>query len=106
MTPGNSGRHAPGTWPMLALAALLIAGCGGSDVEPGRMARRTLTLDEVPQTAVDAASKALPGITFDEAWGNVDRDGTLNSYEIRGRAANGRIGEVRVTANGEVLEVE
>ena len=106
MTLGDCRRRGPRPWPSLALAAVLASGCGGPDEGEGRMARRTMTLDEVPRAARDAASKALPGITFDEAWGNVDRDGTLHSYEVRGRAANGRIREVRVATDGEILEME
>ena len=106
MMPGKTGRLGRRPWPLLTLAATLAIGCGGPDADSGRMARRTMTLDEVPQAARDAASKALPGITFEEAWGNVDRDGTLHSYEVRGRAANGRIREVRVATDGEILEME
>ena len=55
----------------------------------------------------DAASKAVPGVKFDEAWKNLDREGKLHSYEIRGKnPADGKIREVRVSLTGEILEME
>src|SRR5689334_1432675 len=89
----------------LALAALPPAGCGGPE-ESARMARRTMTVAEVPDGPRAAAAEALPGIDFEEAWANVDAEGRTHSFEIRGRAKNGRIREVRVSPEGEVLEME
>ena len=89
----------------LTLAALLASGCGEAE-EPGRLARRTMTVEAVPQAARDAAARELPGITIEEAWGNVDAEGTIVSYELRGRSDQGRIREARVTADGQVLETE
>lgn len=89
--------------PILALALLLQAGC---DREEAGLAKRTMKFEEVPATSLDAAKKQLPDVTFDEAWTNVDREGAVHSYEIRGRAANGKIREVRVTKDGKILEME
>ena len=70
------------------------------------MARRTMTVETVPDVPRAAAKEALPDVDFEDAWANVDRDGQLHSYELRGRTAAGRIREVRVSTAGEVLEME
>ena len=98
-SPRRGVRLAP--W----LIALALAGCGERDDLPG-FGRRTIKVEEVPAPAMDAAKKALPQITFNEAWKNIDPKGQLHSYEIRGTAANGKIREVRVSPTGEVLEME
>ena len=51
--------------------------------------------------------KAVPEVKLDEAWKNLDGEGKLHSYEIRGRnPADGKIREVRVSVTGEILEKE
>ena len=64
---------------------------------------KALTEAEVDRL-LGAAKKALPEIKFEEAWQNLDRDGKLTSYEVRGRASSGKIREVRVSTSGEILE--
>ena len=96
--------------PLIALAACCIAaalgGCGEHDEPPG-LTKQTIAFDDVPATVRDAARKAVPGVKLDEAWKNLDRDGKLHSYEVRGRnPADGKIREVRVSLSGEVLETE
>ena len=45
--------------------------------------------------------------TLVRAWKNLDRETkALHSYEVRGRAANGKVREVRVSTDGKVLEME
>ena len=90
---------------LVALPILLALGCG-EPAEERKLGRRTMTLEEVPKEVMEAAEKRLPGVEFDDVWKNVDRDGNLHSYEIRGRAANGRTREARVSPTGEILEVE
>ena len=90
----------------LLLLALLPIGCGERAEESSRMARRTMTVDTIPEVPKAAAEKALPEITFEDAWANVDSDGEIHSFELRGRTDNGRIREVRVSLEGEVLEME
>ncbi len=53
-----------------------------------------------------AAKAKVPGVKFEEAWKNVDREGKLHSYEIRGKNAKGKIREARVAPSGEILELE
>jgi hypothetical protein len=91
----------------IAVAAWGLIGCGERD-EPRDLTKQTVAFDEVPALVRDAARKAVPpGVKLNEAWKNLDREGKLHSYEIRGRnAADGQIREVRVSLTGEILEME
>jgi hypothetical protein len=91
-------------WLALPLALVLGAGCGEEDEE--KFAKRGMKMEEVPAAAMDAAKAKLPNVTFEDVWRNVDKDGATHSFEIRGKAANGKIREVRVTEDGKILEVE
>jgi hypothetical protein len=93
---------------MIACATIslaLVAGCGEREAEE-QFARRTITVKDVPAAVMESAAKELPGVDFTEAWKNVEADGALHSYEIRGRNANGKIREVRVADDGKILEIE
>jgi hypothetical protein len=96
----------------VARAAAVIAsvlgfiGCGDHD-EPRGMTKAAVAFDDVPEPVRAAAKKAISGVNFNEAWKNLDREGKLQSYEIRGkRASDGKIREVRVSLTGEILEME
>ena len=54
---------------------------------------------------MEAAAKELPGVDFTEAWKNVEADGAPLLRDPR-RNANGKIREVRVAADGKILEIE
>lgn len=87
-------------------AVAILAGCGEDELPPG-VSKAATAFDDVPATVRDAAAKAVPGVKFNEAWKNLDRDGKLHSYEIRGKnPADGKIREVRVSTTGEILEME
>ncbi len=94
---------------MLALSFSLtglVVGCGDSDLPPG-ITKKAVAFDDVPGALRSAARKAMPKVNFNEAWQNLDSQGKLHSYEIRGRqASDGKIREVRVSLTGEVLESE
>lgn len=90
----------------LILAPIMLSGCGDRPEESSRMARRILAVDAVPDLPRGVAEEALPDVEFEDSWANVDKDGTIHSYELRGRNAEGRIREVRVSLTGEVLEME
>jgi hypothetical protein len=71
------------------------------------MTKQAVKIDEVPETVRTAAGKAIPGVKFNDAWKNLDREGKFHSYEIRGKnEADGKIREVRVSLTGEILEME
>ena len=61
-----------------------------------------------PENVRTAATKAIPGVNFNEAWKNLEQGGKLHSYEIRGKnATDGKVREVRsFTFSGEILEME
>jgi hypothetical protein len=81
-------------------------GCGDHDA-PRVLTKEAVKFDDVPENVRTAASKAIPGVKFTEAWKNVGRERELNSYEIRGKnAADGKTREVRVSQKGEILEME
>lgn len=97
--------------PLALLAASLallvgFAGCGEADLPPG-ITKKAVAYDEVPEALRSAAKKAIPQVDFQEAWQNIDPQGKLHSYEIRGRQkSSGKIREVRVSLTGEILESE
>ncbi len=71
------------------------------------MTKKAVTLGEVSDSLLNTARKELPRVEFKEAWQNLDAQGKLHSYEIRGRqATDGKIREVRVSLTGEILEKE
>jgi len=90
----------------VSCAAAVFGGCGEHDEPPG-LTKQAVAFDDVPGPVRDAARKAVPGVKLDEAWKNLDREGKLHSYEVRGRnPADGKIREVRVSLSGEILETE
>lgn len=88
---------------VVALAAALMisaAGCG----ERTHEAEDAVPLEQIPQAAMKAAQRELPGVTFDAAW--EEAEGSETAYEIRGKTNQGKIRDVKVTAGGRVLEVD
>ena len=84
---------------MLAALVLLVSGCGTkSDPDP------PVPLDQIPAAAMKAAKGELPDVTFENAWKVKSESG--EAYEIRGKTKVGKIREIRVSATGEVLELE
>jgi hypothetical protein len=83
-------------------AALLLAapGCGGGEQENAR----SVPIDQVPPKIMEVARKQLPGLNFDRAY-KIDVNGK-DAYEIRGKDSRGKIREVEVSQDGEVIEVE
>jgi hypothetical protein len=91
---------------VMALMFLFGAGCGGEDADKARLSRKPFTISEVPENVMAAAKAALPDVEFTDTWKNMDKDGKLHSYEIRGRNKVGKIRECRVSLTGEILEME
>ncbi len=89
--------------PLLVLFSVL-AGC--SQESAGKLGRRTVSIAELPEPVIGAAKKELPDVEFSDAWKNLGKDGTLHSYEVRGKNKNGKTREVRVSPTGEILELE
>jgi hypothetical protein len=117
-TEAFAGRHSThGTRRGLGLRTLSVlfvlavvfpglSGCDDDDLPPG-ITKKAVSIDEVPQALRAAARKTIPGVDFKEAWQNLDGQGKLHSYEIRGKlSSSGKIREVRVSPTGEILESE
>lgn len=101
-----------GGLPSLAGAVLAVfslfamQGCGDRD-EPRGLTKQAIAFGDVPEALRKAAQKEIPDVKFNEAWKNLDGAGSLHSYEIRGkRAADGKIREIRIATDGQVLEKE
>ena len=82
------------------LTVLLVASCS---IGCGRPASglTTLRLEDVPPDLMKIAKEQLPGVTFDTAWKKAS-----GTFEIRGKAPNGKIREVDIRPDGTIEEVE
>ena len=85
---------------LAAVLMLAASGCG----ERTHQAEDAVPLEKVPQAAMKAAEKELPGVTFDAAW--KEAEGGQVAYEIRGKTKQGKVRDVKVSADGKVLEVD
>ena len=50
------------------------------------------------------AKEKLPGVTFDTAW--TEKEGDKTVYEVRGKSADGKTRDIKVSLDGTVLEVD
>ena len=83
----------------VTVVAGMLAGCG-----PTRERDEVVPIDKLPPAALKAAREKLPGVRFDGAW--KERGAAQPAYEIRGRNQEGKVRDVKVTASGEILEVD
>jgi len=91
----------------LAVFALFgTQGCRDGD-EPRGLTKQAIAISDVPEGLLKAAQKEVSDVKLSEAWKNLDGTGKLHSYEIRGkRTSDGKIREVRVSTDGQILEKE
>ena len=89
----------------LAAAAAPAAPAAEKDDDDGADdgTEEIVALDSVPDAALAAAKKAVPGITFTVAEKEVEGGRTV--YCLEG-SADGKRWEVEVTPEGEVVEIE
>ncbi len=81
---------------LMLLVAACCAGCGESKQEI-----TSLRLEDVPPDLMKIAKEQLPGVAFDTVWKKPS-----GTFEIRGRAKNGKIREVDIRPDGTIEEVE
>jgi hypothetical protein len=84
------------------LSAFLLLTMWGCGEEVVRM--ESVPLDKLPAGSMEAATKALPDVKFNEA-----RKAKFNgqdAFEIRGKDKRGKIREVEVSTSGQILEIE
>ena len=58
----------------------------------------------VPEPVLKVAKEKLPGVKFDTAW--TEKDGDKVVYEVRGKSADGKTRDIKVSPDGKVLEVD
>jgi hypothetical protein len=88
---------------ILSLLALVIGGASVSAIGCGEGSGKAVSvpLDQVPEALLKTAKQTLPEVKFDHA-----RKLPNGNYEIRGKAANGKVREVELSPSGEVVEIE
>lgn len=86
---------------VIGLVLICIFGC--ASLESKHEDEKEIPLSQVPAEAVQAAQRAVPGITLTEA--EVEEEDGCTVYELEG-TADAIEYEIEVTADGKVLEVE
>lgn len=82
-----------------SILMLVVAGCGES-FEKTEM----VPIEKVPEPVMKVAKEKLPGVTFDTAW--TEKEGDKTVYEVRGKSADGKTRDIKVSPEGKVLEVD
>jgi hypothetical protein len=82
------------------LASFAALGCGSTPPQSDPV----VPIEQVPPKVMDAARKELPGFAFDTVY-KMKIEGK-DAYEVRGKDKRGKIREVEVSAEGEVMAVE
>jgi len=82
------------------LAVSLAPGCGGTPPKSDPV----VPIEKVPPKVMDVARKELQGFTFDTVY-KMKIEGK-DAYEVRGKDKRGKVREVEVSADGEVIAVE
>lgn len=78
------------------LSVFLLVGCSEKTPLKTRM-----ELKDVPPEILKVAKEKLPGVTFDSAYKEPN-----GSYEVRGKAKNGKVREIDIKPDGTVEEIE
>jgi hypothetical protein len=84
----------------LGVMLIFIIGCESSPPKSDDI----VPIDQVPAIVMDVARKQLPGYTFDTVY-KMKIDGK-DAYEVRGKDKRGKVREVEVSADGELIAVE
>ena len=81
---------------MLSLLICGVIGCG--EAEPKG---KNVPLSDVPEPVMKVAKEKLPNVTFEQAW-----TVTNGNFEVRGKDKNGKVRDIQVKPNGDVVEVD
>ncbi len=81
---------------LLTLIFCVIVGCG--EAEPKG---KNVPLADVPEPVMKVAKEKLPNVTFEQAWTT-----SSGNYEVRGKEKSGKVRDIQVKPNGDVVEVD
>ena len=85
---------------VLSLAMLgFLPGCTEALEETEMVA-----IENVPESVMSVAEEKLPWVKFDTAW--IEKDGEETFYEVRGKTADGKTRDIKVSPQGEVMEID
>ena len=84
---------------LLSLSFLAMFGCGEQ-----RENDESIPFDKVPPSIVKIAEQKLPGVKFETAYKETKNGKEV--YELRGKTKEGKIRDMEITADGQVLEVD
>ena len=80
---------------ILAVALLFVVGC------ESKPKGENVDLDKVPEPVMKVAKEKLPDMKFEQAWKTPN-----GNYEVRGKGKNGKVRDIQVKPDGEVVEVD
>ena len=90
------------TW-IIAVGLALVCLVGCESLESVFEKEKEIPLSQVPQPVMEAAERAVDGITLTEA--EMEKEDGQTVYILEGKA-DGKEYEIEVTADGKVREVE
>lgn len=61
-------------------------------------------IEQVPETVMQVAQENLPDVKFETAW--IEKEGNETYYEVRGKSADGKTRDIKVSPEGKVAEVD
>ena len=81
---------------LLGVSAIAMVGCGATKEQ-----KTTMDIKDVPPDIMKVAKEKLPDVAFDTAWKKAN-----GSYEVRGKAKNGKVREIDIRPDGTIEEIE
>ena len=61
-------------------------------------------IENVPESVMKVAEENLPEVNFDTAW--IEKEGGETFYEVRGKTADGKTRDIKVSPEGKVMEID